>query len=154
MTGVVLAQVSIKELCAHNAKILFMELTLASQIKIKDVKKQFSHLLPFLKLEFYPSRHQKGASSLMEEAIPDGTPLSEVSSSIKEAAFSFTPLTTVAEFEQRLQDEWGLSVQVFRKAGTLWLETVQTDNWSLEKQNAIGEKDSTPARFNLYTLFL
>ena len=96
-----------------------MELMLTSRTKISDVKTQFSRYFPFLKLEFYPARHQKGASSVFEEAIPDGTCLSEVSATIKQVVFSFAPSATVAEFEQRLQNEYGLPVQVFRKAGNL-----------------------------------
>lgn len=42
---------------------------------------------------------------------------------------------TVSELEQHFADVYGLSVQVFRKSGEVWLETTTTDNWSLEKQN-------------------
>lgn len=82
-----------------------MGLILNNRTNIFDVKKHFSHLLSFLKLEFYPNRHQKEASSVFEEAISDGTPLSEVPS-LKDAVFPFTPFTTIAEFEQRLKDDY------------------------------------------------
>ena len=131
-----------------------MQLDLSTRAKIKDIKKQFALDFPFLKLEFFRHRHKAGESSALVQKHADHLHLSEVSATVKEAVFSFMPSTTVAEFEQRLQAEHGLPVQVFRKAGNLWLETVQTDNLSLEKQNAMGEESATPARFNLYTLFL
>ena len=42
---------------------------------------------------------------------------------------------TVGDLEQRFQDVYGLSVQVFRKSGKVWLETTVTDNWTLDEQN-------------------
>jgi len=46
---------------------------------------------------------------------------------------------TVAEMEERFRDIYGLGVQVFRKSGTIWLETTVTDGWTLEDQNKQGE---------------
>lgn len=60
----------------------------------------------------------------------------------------------VAAFEQRLQEEHGLSVQVFRKSGEFWLETIQTDNLSLERQNEMGKAAGASLRFNIHALFL
>lgn len=131
-----------------------MELTFTSESKIKDVKKQFSKFFPFLKLEFYPNCHQKEESSLLQKTFSDSICLSEIHPTIKDSVFAFTSTTTVEEFEQRLQSEYNLPVQVFRKAGSLWLETVQTDNLSLGKQNTIGAESSSPLRFNIHTLFL
>jgi hypothetical protein len=38
---------------------------------------------------------------------------------------------------------YGLSVQVFRKSGNVWLETSATDNWTLRQQNNEGAELST-----------
>ena len=64
------------------------------------------------------------------------------------------PSMTVAAFEQKMQNEYGLPVQVFRKSGDVWLETVQTDHFSLAKQNEMGEETAKKQRFNINTLFL
>jgi hypothetical protein len=131
-----------------------MELSLTGKTKIKDLKKQFSKHFPFLKLEFFSYGHHKGGSSVLAKVISDGTLLAEIAPAIQEQTFAFTPSTTVAEFEQRLQNEYSLPVQVYRKAGNLWLETVQTDNLSLAKQNTMGAESSRAPQFNKYTLFL
>jgi hypothetical protein len=52
---------------------------------------------------------------------------------------TITPQMTVANLEQGFADVYGLSVQVFRKSGKVWLETTVTDNWTLEEQNRQGE---------------
>jgi hypothetical protein len=135
-------------------KSIIMELTLTKKTKIKEVKKQFAALFPFLKLEFFRHRHGQGESSILAHMFPESTPLSNVSDVMKEGTFAFDPATTVAAFEQQLQNEHSLPVQVFRKAGNLWLETVQTDNLTLARQNSMGEDSSRPVQFNRYTLFL
>ncbi len=53
---------------------------------------------------------------------------------------TITPNMTVAELEQNFNDVYGLSVQVFRKSGNVWLETTATDDWTLKSQNEQGQE--------------
>jgi len=39
-----------------------------------------------------------------------------------------------------LMDRFGLAAQVFRKSGRVWLETIRTDNWTLNDQNKHGRE--------------
>ena len=50
---------------------------------------------------------------------------------------------TVSELEQAFQKQFGLSIQVFRKSGNVWLETSATDAWTLVQQNNEGMELST-----------
>jgi hypothetical protein len=50
--------------------------------------------------------------------------------------------TTVTDFENALIDQYGLSAQVFRRSGNLWLETTITDYWTLKQQNDHGREIS------------
>jgi hypothetical protein len=45
---------------------------------------------------------------------------------------------TVNYLEQTFSNTYGLGVQVFRKAGHNWLETIETDSLTLEEQNLLG----------------
>jgi len=47
---------------------------------------------------------------------------------------------SVLELENALIDEFGLSAQVYRKSGNIWLETTMTDNWTLKQQNDHGRE--------------
>jgi hypothetical protein len=127
----------------------FMKLQLLKDTTIREVKKQFQTIFKSLKLEFFTMSHVAGESS----ALMDRLRLSAASKTFREGEFLFKGTDTVADFEKRLQVELGLSVQVFRKSGSIWIETVQTDNLSLEKQNTL-DAPTAPARFNLNTLFL
>lgn len=46
----------------------------------------------------------------------------------------------VGELEAALKDQFGLTVQVFRHSGNIWLETVLTDKWTLQQQNEHGKE--------------
>ena len=46
---------------------------------------------------------------------------------------------TVAELESLFNNEYGIKINVSRKAGKSWIETNITNNWTLEKQNEQGQ---------------
>ena len=131
-----------------------MELKLFRKTMIADVKEEFSQYFHFLKIEFFFSNHEEAKGSFIQEKIPDEFSLSRTPAFSREGVFYFDASTTVAEFEQRLQTEFGLPVQVFRKSGELWIETILTDNFTLARQNSMGEFSQNTIRFNFHSLFL
>ena len=60
-----------------------------------------------------------------------------------ENTIEISPTMTVNDFEQNLQNEFGLSVQVFRKSMGTWIATTESDSWTFAKQNEKGEEAST-----------
>jgi hypothetical protein len=65
---------------------------------------------------------------------------------------------TVASVEYDFFRILGLCVQIFRKSGNLWLETIQTDHWTLQQQNDTAKESccqktiEEPSDFNLLDL--
>ena len=131
-----------------------MNLNLNAHSTIRDAKKQFSRYFPFLKLEFFTIPHQPGSGSAAVKKLSDRSFLIDITGVLKEGVFHFDQSITVAQFEQKLQEEYGIPVQVFRKSGAVWIETIQTDHLSLEAQNLMGKESMSPVRFNVNTLFL
>ena len=131
-----------------------MELKLFRTTTIKELKKQFSKYFPYLKLEAFQQSHGRKEGSALHKKIEDRVRLSELGNLVKEGVFSFDDSMIVADFEQNLQTEFGLPVQVFRKAGNLWIQTMGTDSLSLKKQNEMGLAASKPVTYNLNSLFL
>jgi len=64
----------------------------------------------------------------------------------QDGALHISPEHTVAEMETELWEKFGLSVQIFRKSGNLWIETSLTDSWTLERQNREGMEMSEKYR--------
>ena len=120
-----------------------MQLHLHSDKTVKEVKHEFSDHFPYLNLEFYLSKHDKGSEPDYDSEVGNNHTLSQVNSQLKDASFSFEPTMSVAAFEDAMQEHYGLSVQVFRKMGDVWIETDETDDLTLEQQNQMGKASAT-----------
>ncbi len=131
-----------------------MELILSANTTIQEIKKQFSKYFPYLKLEFFTGKHDKGEGSPMWQKVSDKSDLIEITGVLKEGVFYFDPSINTGEFEQKLQHDFGIPVQVFRKSGEHWLETLRTDELSLEEQNSMGKSSMKSTNYNINTLFL
>ncbi|HTA28095.1 MAG TPA: hypothetical protein VK809_09920 [Bacteroidia bacterium] len=113
-----------------------MEITLNDHRKIFDIQKEFSEMFPYLKLEFYSKSSKKGGA-------PSTNLMKHISKRIAECRTIHTsgnitiqPNMTISELEQSFRDVYGLSIEVFRKSANEWLETKETNDWTLDKQNA------------------
>ena len=131
-----------------------MHLILKPQTGIKELNKAFSRKFPFLKLQFYKPLDTAPALSYSEHRAPENMKLSELSQNLTEGVIGIDPSKTVAEIEREFRTKYQLTVQVLRKTGEVWIETRQTDNLTLGKQNIIGADASRPIYINFHTLFL
>lgn len=116
-----------------------MTLTINDKRKIYAIQEEFNALFPYLKIEFFSKPHKIGGASAKKLMKPGGKTLGECRTIHNKGKITITPNMTVADLEQNFNDVYGLSVQVFRKSGKVWLETTVTDKWSLEEQNKQGE---------------
>jgi hypothetical protein len=57
--------------------------------------------------------------------------------------------TPVWQLERLFEEEYGLHVQVFRKSGTVWLETTVSDDLTLEQQEARGKASDRASETNI-----
>lgn len=131
-----------------------MELNLSRSRTIGEVKQEFATFFPYLKLEFFSEPQEDDVIDFVQEQLNDNMPLQKIQTFRCERNLSFGPAMTVEGFENLLQNDFGLPVQIFSKSGGMWLETFNTDHLSLEKQNSMGEAACRPLRLNWATLFL
>ena len=111
--------------------------------QIQELQKEFNNLFPFLKIEFFHHFHKDSQGSSKKDIIPVDYTLNQARKSKLEGVIEITPSMTVSQLEKSFQDKFGLSVQVFRKSGKSWLETIVTDSWTLEHQNDQGKELSS-----------
>ncbi len=111
---------------------------ITDQKSLRDIKAEFNKKFPYLKLEFYARPHLPGEGSPKQEQLPDELTIGQVRTIHNEGDFKINPEMSVRDFEQQFYEKYGLSVQVFRKSGNLWLQTSKTDTWSLAEQNRKG----------------
>lgn len=122
-----------------------MTINISEKLQLNDVQKEFNALFPYLKIEFFKKSHGIDKPSPAQKMLTHSIAINEARTSRQEGFLELWPEMTVAELEQSFWTKYGLSVQVFRKSGNLWLETTMTDKWTLSQQNIHGLEISTPA---------
>ena len=127
---------------APNSLHLYIDLN----SRLSEIQKEFNTNFPFLKIEFFKVPHKIG-QGLKKDLIINSNKLVKDCTTIKKGGvIEFTTVTPVSDLETKFFKDFKLSVQVFRKAGSVWLETTATDSWTLEQQNEEGAEFSTPSK--------
>ena len=118
-----------------------MAFIINDSIRILDIQESFTKMFPFLKLEFYRKgiHAGNGTIDIKQPHISKDKTLSEVSTISKNNQLTVSAEMTVSELENFIKEKFGITLQVFRKSGNVWLKTSLTDSWTLEEQNHQGE---------------
>lgn len=106
--------------------------------KIKDIQEEFIQKFPYLRIQFYQQPHVVGEGSSVREQISEEKTIGNVRQIHNDGDFTINDQMAVGEFEKSFYEKFGLSVQVFRKSGALWMQTTSTDQWTLAEQNRKG----------------
>ena len=115
--------------------------SLQRQRLIRLVQEEFNSKWPFLKIG-YVRKGGGAAAPAADQALVEGP--AEQDRLISEARrllweeLAVSEDTLVSELEILLQYEFGLSLQVLRKSGNLWMETRMTRHWTIRQQNEHG----------------
>ncbi|MBL7883957.1 MAG: hypothetical protein JNL69_07790 [Bacteroidia bacterium] len=123
-----------------------MEILISDDKTIKTLQEEFSRVFPFLKLEVFSKPHRRGEASPKKLINDNRKTLGECRKKQAPGSIKIIGSQKVSDIEQTFQTAFGLSVQVFRKSGKIWLETSSTDNWTLDKQNSEAEELSLPVK--------
>jgi hypothetical protein len=116
-----------------------MQIYIREEAMVKDIQEKFQTAYPYLRLEFYRKPHRKGEYSSEEEKISPDTPIEKIRIRNDAGWLDISYYRTAAAVEHDFSYIFGLSAQILRKAGTLWLETTSTDSWTLEELNNAGK---------------
>jgi len=115
-----------------------MEIIINDKRRISDIQKEFSNGYPFLKVEFFTVSHTKNKLSSLKNMIPYDRLLGSFRIMHNSGSILMDAAKTVWEIEEEFNTKFGLYAQIFRKSGSLWIETSLTDKWSLALQNSEG----------------
>lgn len=122
-----------------------MTFSIRQNATVANLQTVFQNEFPFLKLVFF--RHPLSESNdfwANHMVLNSHISLSELSDNLPryKEDFTFSPNTTVIEFENALQNRYGLSVRVFRKHYGDLVETIDSRNLDLQGQNEKGAATS------------
>ncbi|MFM6982535.1 MAG: hypothetical protein ACKOXF_00265 [Chitinophagaceae bacterium] len=111
-----------------------MLIEVKSDMMLKDLKKQFHSYYPNLKIEFFNQTSSESGRNTKAQMLENDTLLSTLISD-REGSVEFRGDTSVRQFETLFSETFGLNVQVFRKSGNVYLETSNTDDWTLDMEH-------------------
>ena len=118
----------------------YIEIPYQGSMSLLTLKGAFSVHFPYLKWEFFYTHHEKQEGSPKKEMVTTNLRMEQLNPSIQGGILQFHSETTVHELEEMIWQQCGIDVQVFRKSGTIWLETTVTDQWTLAFQNEQGKE--------------
>jgi ABC-type multidrug transport system ATPase subunit len=116
-----------------------MKIKIEDTKTIKSIQNEFNVLFPYLKLEVFSRYPQPGGGTAKRFLMEKQKNIYECRAVHVNGEIEIIPEMTVRELEKTFSNVYGLSIQVFRKSGMVWLETIQTDHWTLAQHNELGE---------------
>lgn len=116
-----------------------MELNIKNKMTISELQKQFSEGFPYLKIEFFDIPHSSVNKLSKAHQFPANRLLGVCRKLRNEGTISINQDDTVEKLEQIFWNEYGLTAEVFRKSGNLWIETSLSNSWTLKLQNEEGK---------------
>jgi len=126
-----------------------MYLEIRGDRTIREIQQDFNKDYPFLKIEFFKNGLTRRDKYPPEKLIPGRQHIKEAWFLKREEGYlAVEDNMSVLDLEKSFMDRFALSVQVFRKAGTVWLETTLTDHWTLKQQNEHGREISVEKHKN------
>lgn len=115
---------------------------------LAQIQEEFHQHFSHLKIQFFSKPHGAGEGSPKDDMLNPNKTIGEIRTNQHTGEISFNKDSSVAELESTFQQKFGVSAQVFRKSGSIWLETSKTDSWTLEKQNNTGKESDTQYNIN------
>lgn len=125
---------------SNDVNAMVMELLINDSRTIAEIQKEFSGRFPYLKLEFFDKPYTKNAGSPKTSMYNRDRKIGTCRKVHTDAVITVEENSTVNDLEHDFWNKCGLSVQVFRKSGKLWIETSRTDSWTLKYQNEEGKE--------------
>lgn len=99
------------------------------------LQQEFLTAFPGLKLAFFSKPHHAFEGSAAKYLVQDARlPLSQLAAAMQAGSLSIDDSTPTWKVEEMFEENFGLHVQVFRRSGSLWLETSVTDSLTLAEQ--------------------
>jgi hypothetical protein len=115
-----------------------MQLHIDGETRIRYLQHTFNAEYPYLRIDFLKDSSTKRISQKAEKVPPDEQ-VKRVGKLNGAHHLSVNKQLTVAQLKKDLKELFGLTAEVFRKSGNVWIETSLTDDWTLEQQNNEGE---------------
>jgi hypothetical protein len=117
-----------------------MKIFVTEEFLIGNIRDEFHIRYPHLKLEFFKNPHGIFEGCPKKELLSPDTPIDDIRNIHSAAWIDIGEFVTAAEVEHQFAHLLGLSAQVFRKSGNIWLETTAMDGYTLGELEEMGKQ--------------
>jgi len=115
-----------------------MKLYVNQSSTLGEIQKDFRDMYPYLKLEFYKRIQTGNRETPSKDRLQANYLPGKINTGRVYAAIDISPQRSASELETDILNTLGVSAQVLRRSGTIWIQTTDTDKWSLRLQNEEG----------------
>lgn len=115
-----------------------MKIIIDNNSTLFEIQEEFTKMFPFLKIEFFLKKLVPTAVSPHKLVKSMGKTIADYCINDEQSGIIITPQMTVSYLEQCFNNEYGISIKVYRNSWRVWLETTVTEYWTLEEQNRQG----------------
>jgi hypothetical protein len=112
-----------------------MKIAINDHRKIFAVQQEFNKLFPHLRLEFLSKPSKAGAAASAKIMRERSKTLGDCRVVHTKGDLTLSHSMTVADLQQSLSDNYGLSVLVYLKSGNDWIETTGNGKLSMDEQD-------------------
>ena len=112
-----------------------MLLHIYDHLLVSDLQEKFAECFPCLKIEFYSKPHHHGEKSTDENRIDPSRKIGNIRHTHNEGLLEIRSRYSTAHVERDFRKLFGLNVQVFRNEKFGWVQTSETDKYTLQQQN-------------------
>ncbi len=111
------------------------------KISLSELKRQFSHQYPYLKLEFFNKSHELHGGNLAKNMIRNTeVKIEDISKCNASAYVEIKADLQVGKFEIKFQEQFNLGVQVFKKSRGTYIETTRSDDFTFGQLNKAAQE--------------
>jgi hypothetical protein len=111
-----------------------MKITINDHRKIYAVQEEFNKLFPHLRIEFMSKPSKVGEAASKKMAKEKGS-IGDCRVIHTKGDLTLSPAMTIADLQQSLSDNYGLTALIFEKSGSTWVESAGKGKLSLEEQD-------------------
>jgi hypothetical protein len=115
-----------------------MLLKIERNMTIDQVNHNLHTKFPYLKLVFFKQANNNEEDNSENRITALYTPLIDIYPNLRNALINLNGNLQVRNLETKINEITGARVQVFRRSGNVWLETLTTDNKTLADLNKIA----------------
>lgn len=119
-----------------------MIIEITDESTLEEINEKFNDFFPFLKIEFFPGPHHRYEASPDNKKLKPGLRIGDVRQKHQQGTLPIYSGMRTGDVEQAFRRKYDLNIQIFRLHGGEWVQTVGTDNMTLEEQNELGQRTS------------